>query len=75
VIQITQHRNKCIGCNACVEADAENWRMSRKDGKSVLIGASQKKQVYLLNLPNDYSAAATRAEQVCPVKIIQVKEL
>ena len=75
MIQITQHRNKCIGCNACVEADAENWRMSRKDGKSVLIGATQKKHVFVLNLPDPFAESANRAREVCPVKIIQVKQV
>ncbi|MFY8022365.1 MAG: ferredoxin [Bacteroidia bacterium] len=75
MIQIIHFRNKCIGCNACVEADAANWRMSRRDGKSVLIGATEKKQIYQIKFPNEELEAAKRAELVCPVKIIQVKEL
>ncbi len=43
MIQILFYRQKCIGCNACVEAAPERWRMSRKDGKCHLIGGTEKK--------------------------------
>jgi Fe-S-cluster-containing dehydrogenase component len=43
MIRIQQHRYKCIGCNACVEADKYRWRISKKDGKSTLVGGTEKK--------------------------------
>ncbi|MCC6689552.1 MAG: 4Fe-4S binding protein, partial [Saprospiraceae bacterium] len=38
MVRIIQQRDKCIGCNACVEAAVYRWRLSRKDGKCTLVG-------------------------------------
>ena len=46
MIRIVYYRNKCIGCNACVEAAPERWAMSRKDGKCNLVKATEKKGIY-----------------------------
>jgi ferredoxin len=75
MIQIIHQRNKCIGCNACVEIASFRWRMSRKDGKSILIGAKEKKGFYILHTGTDESEEACEAARNCPVKIIKVKEL
>jgi len=37
MIRITQQREKCIGCNYCVELAYDRWRMSKRDGKCTLI--------------------------------------
>lgn len=75
MIQVSHHRKKCIGCNACVEVDAEHWRMSRKDGKSVLIGSKEKRHMFNLNTTDDAEEALQKAASVCPVHIIQVKKI
>lgn len=75
MIEITQQRNKCIGCNACVEASYSRWRMSRKDGKSILIGSEMKKNVYSIIVGNDEYEENVRAVNNCPVKIIRLKQL
>jgi len=72
MIRIIQQRNKCIGCNACVEAINTRWRMSRKDGKSVLIGAIKKGMYYSVVVDDDEFIKNKRAETNCPVKIIQL---
>ena len=43
MVVITLQRNKCIGCNYCVEHAPNQWAMSGKDGKAVLIHSSEKK--------------------------------
>ncbi len=43
MIQITYQRGKCIGCNYCIELAPERWRMNKKDGRSLLLGAKIKK--------------------------------
>lgn len=75
MIQIIQQRSKCIGCNACVEAAYSRWRMSRKDGKSVLIGAVEKKHIYSITVGDDEYIENRKAANNCPVKIIQIKKL
>jgi len=75
MIRIIQLRDKCIGCNACVEAAHSRWRMSRKDGKSVLIGAVEKKEVYSVIVGDDELPENMRALRNCPTKVIQIIQL
>ncbi len=44
MIQITYQRGKCIGCNYCIELAPERWKMNKKDGRSLLLGAKNKKE-------------------------------
>ena len=75
MIIVSQNRKKCIGCNYCVELAYEHWRMSKKDGKSVLLGATEKKGQYTLRLEDDQYDMNQAAAEACPVNIIKVKIL
>ncbi|HNO70275.1 MAG TPA: ferredoxin [Bacteroidia bacterium] len=75
MIEITQQRNKCIGCNACVEASYSRWRMSRKDGKSILMDGVKKRNVYSVIVGNDEYKENRKAANNCPVRIIRLKQL
>jgi ferredoxin len=72
MVIITHYREKCIGCNACVEWAPEQWCISRKDGKSVLLRSTKKKGVYVARVPDQYYEANRQAARACPVKIIKV---
>jgi ferredoxin len=75
MIRIVQQREKCIGCNACVEAADYRWRISRKDGKCTLVGGVNKKGFYsLLTGDDEYEDNVTAAKH-CPVNIIKVEQL
>ena len=70
--QIVHYRNKCIGCNICYEKQPEYWRLSKKDGKATLLNATEKKGIYILQIP-EFAAELTRIiAQDCPVNIIKV---
>ena len=43
MVVITLQRKKCIGCNYCVELAPAQFQMSKKDGKTVLLHAIEKK--------------------------------
>jgi len=74
MIRIVFYRDKCIGCNACVEAYRTRWRISRKDGKSVLINGIKKKQVFSL-ITGDYEYEENKKAAVnCPVNIIRITQ-
>lgn len=73
-ITIIHQRAKCIGCNYCVEQAPERWRMSKKDGKSVLIGGIEKKNFFVAKVSFTEKEANEKAAKVCPVNIIQVRE-
>lgn len=73
---ITLQREKCIGCNYCAEFAPEFFRMSKKDGKSVLLKSVEKKGFYTLKTPfPDAKEPSERAAKACPVNIISVKEI
>jgi len=75
MVQIIQQREKCIGCNACVEAAFERWRVSRRDGKCTLVGGVNKKGFYQV-LVNDHEYEDNiRAAANCPVNIIKVTKV
>ena len=74
MVIITLQREKCIGCNYCVEVAPRQFQMSKKDGKTVLLRAGNNKGFHTLKSP-DYSIleSCEQAEKVCPVRIISVK--
>lgn len=75
MIIISQQREKCIGCNACVEAAPYRWSMSNKDGKCTLVGASGKKGFYHVRVHEDELPDNTIAASNCPANIIQITRL
>jgi ferredoxin len=75
LIQITQQRNKCIGCNYCVELAPERWRMSKKDGKSILLEAREKKGFHTVEVHDMEHLENVAAAEACPVNIIHIKKL
>ena len=75
MIQIIFQREKCIGCNYCIELSPERWKMNKKDGRSLLLGAKNKKGIYSVNV-DDIEFEANRASaKVCPMKIIRINKL
>jgi ferredoxin len=76
MVVITLQRDKCIGCNYCEEFAPEYFRMSKKDGKSVLLKAQEKRGFHTVKTPQ-YEAyeVCEKAAKACPVKIISVKQL
>ncbi|MCH8558024.1 MAG: ferredoxin [Balneolia bacterium] len=73
MVRIIFHRNKCIGCNACVEAAPWRWRVSHKDGRCNLVDAVQKKQVHIAEVSYDELSANEEAARNCPAGIIRVE--
>ena len=72
MIRIIQQRDKCIGCNACVEAADFRWRISKKDGKCTLVNGIPKKGFYSVLVDDDELEDNLLAVRNCPVKIIQI---
>jgi len=73
MIAVTLQRQKCIGCNYCVELCPELFRMSRKDGKSVLLKAVDKKGFFTVRVNDFLTDTAQAAADACPVKIITIR--
>lgn len=71
-VKILHYRDRCIGCNACVEIAPQTWRISRKDGKAVLLGSVVKKNVHMVDIHEEDLDANIRACEACPVKVIRL---
>ncbi len=75
MVIVTLQRNKCIGCNYCVELAPAQFQMSKKDGKSVLLRSEEKKGFFTLKSQDDtIFDTCDEAKRACPVKIIEVKQ-
>jgi ferredoxin len=75
MVIITHQREKCIGCNYCVELAYDRWRMSKKDGKVTLIGGENRKGFYTVKTGDEEFDENQRAAEACPVNIIKVKQI
>jgi len=76
MIVITLQRKKCIGCNYCVEFAPEQYRISKKDGKSVLLQSVEKRGFHTLKSTDESILEVNlKAKEACPVKIISVKQV
>jgi ferredoxin len=75
MIVITLQREKCIGCNYCVEVAGYRWRMSKKDGKAVLLGSTDRRGFHTIRVNDTEFEDNKIAAERCPVKIISVKEI
>ena len=74
MVIITLQRNKCIGCNYCVEMARDYFQMSKKDGKTVLLHAKDKKGFFTVKINNNLIFDdCEKAAKACPVHIISVK--
>ncbi|MDL1913565.1 MAG: ferredoxin [Bergeyella sp.] len=74
MVIVTLQRDKCIGCNYCAEFAPEYFRMSKKDGKSVLLKSQKRKGFYTLRTPVFKALdSCEKAAKSCPVNIISVK--
>ena len=75
MFQIIFHRQKCIGCNACVEAAPERWRVSKKDGRCNLINGKEKKGICRILVGIEEYDQNLRAANNCPVGIIKIEPI
>ncbi len=76
MVVITLQRKKCIGCNYCVELAPAQFQMSKKDGKSVLLHATEKKGFFTIKTYDEtIFEASNEAKKACPVNIIEVKQV
>lgn len=71
-MKILFHRAKCIGCNYCVEVAPQRWQMSKRDGKSVLLGGNPKGNMIQVEVGESERESNTKAVELCPVKVIRI---
>ena len=74
MIAVTLQRKKCIGCNYCFELAPETFRMSKRDGKSILINGEDNNGFATVRLNQSFEDVMMQCKEVCPVKIIKVHQ-
>ena len=67
MVIVTLQREKCIGCNYCAEFAPEYFRMSKKDGKSVLLKSVEKKGFHTLKTPIEGSKGVPCENNLCKI--------
>ena len=70
--KIIFYRDNCIGCSICQEMQQDLWRMSKKDGKAVLLQSTQKKKIYQLELHDSFLQQASEVAGACPARVIKI---
>ena len=70
--KIIFYRDNCIGCSICQEMQPELWRVSKKDGKAVLLQSIQKKKISQLEIHNVFLQQATEVVEACPARVIKI---
>lgn len=75
MVRIFFQRVKCIGCNGCVEAAPDRWRVSTRDGRCNLIGSKGKKGIYQVVVDDVEYEQNKKAAANCPVKIIRLERV
>jgi|TARA_B100001964_G_C13724191_1_gene375935 ferredoxin len=75
MIQIAYQRSKCIGCSYCIELAPQRWKMNKKDGRSVLLGARNIKGLYIVEVDKFEYETNKASAKICPMKIIRINKL
>ena len=71
MLRVIHYRNKCIGCNVCVEHAPNCWFID-KDGKATIKGSKKENNFYFKEITQVEVAENELAAKNCPVKIIKV---
>ena len=71
--KITQEREKCIGCGACVGACPDFWEMM-DDGKAMLLNSKADNKTKNYELEVQDPGCCKNAAESCPMTIIHVQE-
>ena len=69
--KVIQYRNKCIGCNVCVEHAPDCWFID-EDGKATLKDSKKENNFYVREITPAELSENQKAAEDCPVKIIKV---
>ena len=72
--KIVHYREKCIGCNSCVELAPKFWEISDEDGKSNLKGSTFKRNCYVLKIDDIDLEKNELASRDCPARIIKIEK-
>ena len=70
--KIIYYRENCIGCSMCQERQPGLWRMSKKDGKAVLLQSIQKKKIHQLQIHEASLQEMREVAQACPAAVIKI---
>ena len=71
-MKIIHYRDKCIGCNSCVEHSSKDWKLNPIDGKVDLIdGKKTREGIFAKEIRDDEVGGNKQVAKDCPVNIIK----
>lgn len=70
--KLIYYRDKCIGCGTCQERQPLLWRMSKKDGKAVLLNSLEKKNIHQLPIHASEMEESQSTILACPARSIKL---
>ncbi len=73
-MKIFHFREKCIGCNACVERAPEYWEIDPQDAKARLKGSIESKGMAYRKIDQSGEEQNRNAAKDCPVHIIKIQD-
>lgn len=72
-MKITHDREKCIGCNICIEHAPKDWKMS-DDYKATLIDGKESNGIFSKQLDPKRLSENEKAAEDCPVSAIKIEK-
>ncbi|WOX79319.1 ferredoxin [Candidatus Shikimatogenerans bostrichidophilus] len=75
MLTIIVERKKCIGCGSCELICPILFKISKKDGKCILLKGKKKNKYYILkNINNNFYSTLKDTSENCPINIIKVSK-
>ncbi|MDH3003768.1 MAG: ferredoxin [Candidatus Shikimatogenerans sp. JK-2022] len=73
MINLIINKKKCIGCGNCELICPFFFKISKVDGKIILINSIKNKNLLILkNIDNYFLKILQKTVEICPVKIIKL---
>ena len=73
-MKVIHQRDKCIGCNACVENTPDYFKMDDELGLALLIDGEKKNKVFVSKAIKTDKDRLKESVNMCPVNIIKLEE-
>jgi ferredoxin len=70
--KIIHYPRKCIGCGICQQMQPDVWRISKTNGKAVLLQARVKNGVQQLMIHPSLKPLSEQVARACPANIIKL---
>lgn len=71
---LSQQKNNCIGCGACVTYSPDCWKINKETGKAELIDGIEKNNMMFAEVDESYLEENKKAASTCPTQVIKINK-